>query len=374
MIKSVLEKAALIISGPLFMFLVCELGLRGYYLISDFGAVSLERQLAQAEGETPPQNGEKKETTLGSLVHTSADPDIVYELKPSISGTFQGRNFTFNSHGMRDDEYSTAKPVDTIRVAAIGDSVLFGWGVAQNLSYTAVAERFLNDHSSGRHYEILNFGVPGYNTAMEAAVFEKKVLQFSPDVLVIHFVSNDWGVPLFMQHSRDPWALDTSYFFDLIRSRMSVAIGSKRCRELLGDCDDFNRDDQRLALKQYMGMVGEAGFRRAIKRIGELTKAHNIPVVIIYGKATPQMEKRINQVCKQWGFEQIRVKPYVDEFVARTGIPDDPKSRAKALSLSPFDHHPNDSGHKCYAEALLDIFSKMPAFDGVKFGERPRIE
>ena len=48
MIKSVLEKAALIISGPLFMFLICELGLRGYYLISDLGAVSLERQLAQA--------------------------------------------------------------------------------------------------------------------------------------------------------------------------------------------------------------------------------------------------------------------------------------------------------------------------------------
>ena len=383
--KAFAEKLLLLLIGPLFLFLVCETGIRAYYLFAGFGSVSLERQLAETEQAAPAagSNSGATETTLGSIVRPSADPEMVYELKPSISGTFQNRPFTFNSHGMRDEEYPLKKGEATFRIAAIGDSVLFGWGVEQDHSYTAVAEKFLNDHSKdhqtaadpsgGPRYEILNFGIPGYNTTMEAALLEKKAAQFDPDMILLHFVSNDWGVPLFMQHTRNPWSFESSYFLDLIRSRLALTIGSKKCSEYFGDCSRFDRDDQQLALKQYAYMVGENGFRKAIRRIGEFARERKIPVVIVYGKATKRMEKRIEQIREQWGFSEVRVKPYVDEYITRNGIQDNPKARHKAIAVSPFDNHPNSAGHRCYAEALLDHFAKMPEFGGVDFGPRPRV-
>ena len=66
---------------------------------------------------------------LGDLLRPSADPEIVYELRPNIAGTFLGKPYRTNSHGMRDDELPLAKPAGQLRIALVGDSLGFGWGV-----------------------------------------------------------------------------------------------------------------------------------------------------------------------------------------------------------------------------------------------------
>jgi hypothetical protein len=92
-----------------------------------------------------------------------------------------------NSDGFRDREYSIEKPNNTIRIIVLGDSVTFGWGI--NVSDT---ERMLNnDLNTTINFEVLNFGVPGFNTLEEIHLLEKKGLKYNPDVVIIGYVAGD---------------------------------------------------------------------------------------------------------------------------------------------------------------------------------------
>ena len=63
-----------------------------------------------------------------------------------------------------------------------GDSSLFGWGVPFEDSSLKVLERRLNEKSRGQKFEVINFAVPGYNTAMEAETFVRRCVEYAPDL------------------------------------------------------------------------------------------------------------------------------------------------------------------------------------------------
>jgi len=50
---------------------------------------------------------------------------------------------------------------------------------------------------AGRRCEAMNFGVSGYNSAQEVHLFERKVLSFGPDAVVLAYVLNDSEPTLF---------------------------------------------------------------------------------------------------------------------------------------------------------------------------------
>jgi lysophospholipase L1-like esterase len=99
-----------------------------------------------------------------------------------------------NSAGFRDIERSIAKPPGTLRVAVIGDSFTEGLQVAQEETFTAVAERTLErcGATAARRVEVLNFGVSSYGTAQELILLRDRVLAYRPDVVVeAVFAGND---------------------------------------------------------------------------------------------------------------------------------------------------------------------------------------
>jgi lysophospholipase L1-like esterase len=74
---------------------------------------------------------------------------------------------------MRGPKISKKKPKGVWRIAALGDSTMFGWGIREEETFPAVLQRALNSGSDSREYEVLNFAVPGYNTAMEAELVDQ---------------------------------------------------------------------------------------------------------------------------------------------------------------------------------------------------------
>ena len=52
-----------------------------------------------------------------------------YRLKPNVSEYAFGAQVDTNSHGRRGPEWSASKSDDSYRVALIGDSLAFGFGV-----------------------------------------------------------------------------------------------------------------------------------------------------------------------------------------------------------------------------------------------------
>jgi len=113
---------------------------------------------------------------------------------------------------------------------------------------------------------------------------------------------------------------------------------------------------------QYRYMVGENSYRTAMKRLVELTKLHNIPLIILYGGENKLIKRLIiNGVAKRHNLVTVEAKPIVDSYFF-TNHPDISKSkRRELLTLSDKDPHPNVLGHYLYSEALYPVVKNLLA-------------
>jgi len=117
----------------------------------------------------------------------SKNGKIVYELCPGYPLTLS--ESTISSQGLNDRYFSSHKPEGIFRIAFVGDSESFGWKLGPNNSFPKLLERRLNREA--QQYEVMNFSVPGYNTAQEFEVIKEKVLLFNPDMVILNYCRND---------------------------------------------------------------------------------------------------------------------------------------------------------------------------------------
>ena len=128
----------------------------------------------------------------GCAFRRAADPRMGFELTSEFRGTYGGQDVEINSLGMRDREYERDPPPDTFRIAAVGDSFTFGFGVDAASSYPKVLERLLiSETNAPASFEVMNFGVPGYQACHEEALVESKVLPLDPDIILVGYYLND---------------------------------------------------------------------------------------------------------------------------------------------------------------------------------------
>ena len=124
------------------------------------------------------------------MVRLTPDPRIRYELVPNYVSPM--RDVEINAEGMRNRPVEREKPAGTFRIACIGDSVAFGMGTPRDHFSVQLEERLNGSSSSGAPaFEVLNFGVPGYNVEQVAATLEKRAAAFDPDLVVYLYSLND---------------------------------------------------------------------------------------------------------------------------------------------------------------------------------------
>ena len=91
---------------------------------------------------------------------------------------------TLNSDGFRGINYSLEKPKNTTRIAIIGDSFTFGFGIKNTSdTYPKVLETLLNNNSNQK-YEVMNFGMSGANILDIYWILKYKVLKYNPDIVM----------------------------------------------------------------------------------------------------------------------------------------------------------------------------------------------
>lgn len=101
-------------------------------------------------------------------------------------------NAKISKQGLNDRYFPIKKPVDTFRIAVVGDSISFGWKVGGKNSFPKILEKMLNeDNRSNNTFEVINFSVPGYNTSQEYELIKEKVINFSPDLIMLIYCYND---------------------------------------------------------------------------------------------------------------------------------------------------------------------------------------
>jgi lysophospholipase L1-like esterase len=118
----------------------------------------------------------------------------LYGLRPGARATLDVSGdveYVVNAQGFRDREYTRAKPAGVRRILVFGDSLAFGYGVALEDTFPKRLESLL-----GSGWEVLNFGVGGYNPYNEAALLEDVGASFAPDLVLAQFCVNDLNDPL----------------------------------------------------------------------------------------------------------------------------------------------------------------------------------
>jgi len=352
----------LVLASAVVGVVVAEVGLRVWTGLTLRSGPGLEDGLERSAATSP--NPDADTTSLRGLVRASSSPDLVYELKPGLDCRFKGTRVRTNSHGMRGRELSVAKADDVFRIAGLGDSVMFGWGVAEEDTYLRVLGQRLGSAVAGdRQVEILNFAVPGYNTAMEVVAFRDKVRDFSPDLVVIHFVHNDLGLPQFMIEAPNPWSLRELWLVDLIRNGWR---GLQRrgwqwhqSRELEG----LSGEDRRRVQDAYAHLAGPEAFRTALASLAQLAEADSIPVVFVLLQTDGEPYAEASATADRYGFLKVVAGPFFTDYIRDHDIEPTRDGWADTFWLSRKDQHPNELGHRLFADAIFETVGPSIAVD-----------
>jgi hypothetical protein len=307
---------------------------------------------------------------LGDIVQPSRDPGIVYELRPNAHGRFVDQPLLINSQGLHDYEYSHHKEPGTFRIVGVGDSSLFGWGVPFEDSSLKVLERRLNEKSRPGKFEVINFAVPGYNTAMEAETFIARCLEYAPDLVLLNFNTNDYDVPNFMRRPGDLATLRKSYLVDLAYSVYDGVMGLEQYPPPF----DFNNrttalrqaehlDEDPALPEEYRYMVGAKGVMRALEKLSAAARRRHIPFIVYTVKEYPGLDPHfqadewrdrqrelLERESRRLGF--LFLNDYPDYVNYLKQHPD--ANLATVFAVSERDGHPNRVAHAIDAQAIFD--------------------
>ena len=134
----------------------------------------------------------KEGVTAGVILYQD-DEILGWKHIPCSSGVQLGNtneysvNASINSKGLRDKEYNYTKPEFTKRIIVLGDSMTWGHGVEYGERFTEFLENSL------KNTQVINMGVPGYSTDQELLFLKEEGLKYSPDLMILCFMENDFG-------------------------------------------------------------------------------------------------------------------------------------------------------------------------------------
>jgi lysophospholipase L1-like esterase len=266
---------------------------------------------------------------LAAIVRRSSFPGLVYELQPRLVMDFGHHWVRINSSGMRDvREYPEAKGTNTFRIVGLGDSGMFGWDVEQEDPYMAVLGRQLNARGDGRDYEVLNFGVPGYNTQLELEMLKCRALAFAPDIVVIGWCDNDFNYPFFIPQKSQWSRKNTSFLYYLVFNRQKFA------EIALNRISDMREYKEGNVPEHFKGGTDISGVKQCFTEIMELSRKHRFNV-LVFGP----MQREAVEICKE-----VDV-PYFNthERIAETQYPSEYLVHYM---------HPAPAGHRVLAEFM----------------------
>lgn len=347
-----LQRLALLAASTCAALLVAELGLRVFAALRDREAI--ENALREV---APPSDDPF--AGLANIIRLSADERIVYELQPNLAArTYHGILVDTDSRGFRGPETEPAR-ANTLTVVGLGDSILFGHGVAQDEAYLRVLDGLLSQAYPQAHWRVVNTGVPGYNTVMQVATLRAKALELEPDLVVLHICDNDFGTPAFVRRASDAWALDRSFVLDILRRGFGAGAGSAPPgpEAVIQGGRAWTRSGpggERQPLDRYEHLVGAEAFRRALLELLELAHTHDFELLLFTTYEVRDIFPML-AIAREVGIESISMMDELEAwFQEHRGQPfSEALYKHSPLVVSPQNEHPSPLHHRMAAKRFL---------------------
>jgi hypothetical protein len=277
-----------------------------------------------------------------ALKRPVADPNLGFVHATNTSAFLMGVDVRINSQGLRDREYSLAKPAGVYRVLILGDSTTLGWGVRAEETAAKILEREL-----GPRFEVINAGVGNYGTVQELTYYKTRGRLFHPDLVILQYFIND---PEPVPRLKGGFLLDHSYFLAFAASRWD---GLLRILHLRPDWQQY-----------YATLYDEdsAGFQAALRALGELSDAVKADGSQLLVAILPEL--RAIDGDYPFDRETRKIKDVLER--ERTPVVDlidglrghGPES---SLWVTALDSHPSAKAHALIAAQLLPLVQERAA-------------
>lgn len=254
-----------------------------------------------------------------------------------------------NSLGCRDDEWTIEKPEGTRRIAFIGDSFTYGWGIE------SVADRFPNllharfAETSPRSVEVLNVAKPGWGTGDQLIPIEDMVTRYGVDEIVLCYVPNDIEKLIPRSPDFDPIRPPEPTLIDPDRSALLDALYR---RVVLPRISTVHGYHDWLA-EGYANETVWHEQQRQLHRIASVCRSHGVTLRVVLlpfirTSGAGYRPKELHDTLRDY-FEANQI-PVVDLLDSIDGY--DPTD----LVVSPFDAHPNQQAHRLFADSIWKSF------------------
>jgi GDSL-like Lipase/Acylhydrolase family len=261
---------------------------------------------------------------VSDFIRPSTNKELIYELLPGVRGMFLGAEIKVNAQGFRGRPVPQDPEPGAIRVVGLGDSIAFGWGVRDDETFLAyLRKRFRDEHPGGPRLDAVDLGVPGYNTHQEVEAFVTRGISYHPDLVLLFLCDNDDELPNFVW-KHDPYTVRRSYVWDFLTARLPrladarPATPLERTKRTVRGNRPWRTNDAMLAPRSYRHMVGLEAVERALRRLSQLCRERDIPVV--YAGTGGELDERVRPLARELGFVVVDgIDQRVEQYLQHSG-------------------------------------------------------
>ncbi len=331
----------------------------------------------------------------GNLEIYEPDTKLFWKLKPNQDcfTKIDRQPVHINAHGTRGPEFQSEKPAGTFRILALGDSRTFGWGLADEATYSRRVEQLLNANiepaafhpqpptggnpltpalspsevergnrgqvfGGAKRVEVINAGVNAWSYAQMAVYLRETGLHFQPDVVLLG-EANLWTQ--FSEQSDPEFVRKFLWRVRLKNLLRRFALYHYVVEVQLQEFYQRNRtkfipvDPKQDALfKEQQQNDPDAVFRAAIEDVCRTAQSHHIQPVLLFLPTLDDLQST-NQsrvLRSKLAVSAALQVPLIDLTPALAG-------EGKALYLEADPVHLNARGNEIVAQRVFETITKL---------------
>jgi len=285
------------------------------------------------------------------------DHDLFWRFRPDravVSEFFEGKSYRINRQGFRGDDFRIEKK--GLRVAILGNSCSFGWGIDDGDTFADRLERMLRATENLESAEVYNFSVPGYSSHQGKINYRNNVRSYDPDMAIVTFGWNDQWLAADRQPDKirpmpSQIVLDISNVVSRLRSyrwlRSALLSGWSP-----GDTVGFSYESTRVSISDFKSNLGEIIDMARADGTGVILLTSPMPGAIPPKKGIEfQIHRQYNDMIREtaatYGAALVDLAAI---FARHDNLFDDPMIDA---------YHYNADGHAVAAEEILPVIVSL---------------
>lgn len=247
-------------------------------------------------------------------------PYLVYYPTPNYSKGLTSHN----SLGYRNDEFPLEKPAGVFRIVALGGSSTYDVSIPDNKQiFTAQLEKLLKEEYGYQDVQVINAGVPGYNSWEILGNLEYRVLDLDPDLVIIYENTNDVHARMVLPSSyrgddlgrRQSWQVPHVAWWEHSAVLRIVSRALNLTRQI--SIDDFvtaptyvswpfesRLEDANLDPAEILKENPPIYFQRNLENMVAIAKAHDVQILLTTWAYSPYLHDYAAEEYYQQGFQE----------------------------------------------------------------------